>query len=399
MPIEAIALGFVQTGGFDGGGGIVSLDPTEGNTDSENASFLDGMIYGSVSSPARDSVVDMTLNDTNGDGIIWEDDLGGGETFTVGGTTYALDSISHHNMVVTYMDGSQGWGTATVVQAANGQAFLLPLDGAPNAGNDFLDDGGTQGIQSIEFLSVFESDYDGLDTNRETDAFVVCFVEGTEIQTPHGERAVEDLRIGDQVDTLEHGPLPVRWRAHKDVGAAELSDNKRLVPVRIKPGPLGNRRALLISKQHCVLISDHLGVNAYAKAGHLAEQTNIASYARGRRTVSYYHLLLDHHATIFANGVPCESFYPGPGATAILTPQNLKSLLNVLPGLRRQTVVEAYGKRAARVLPEHEVRAVFAARHYRIIPSPDQHPTSGSILAQDRSFPSPFPIPSLGKSP
>ncbi|MGC1503506.1 MAG: Hint domain-containing protein [Sulfitobacter sp.] len=359
MPIHAISLGFVQTGGFDGGGAIVSLDPTEGNTDSENASFLNGLTFGTVSNPAKDSIVEMTLNDDNGDGLLWEDDLGSGETFTVGGATYALDSGSRHNIIVTYMDGTTGSGTVAVVQATNGQAFLLPLDGATNAGNDFLDDGGTQGIRSIAFQSVFESDYDGLVTTREANAFVVCFVDGTQIQTPTGERAVEDLCVGDQVVTLEFGPMTVRWLAHRDVGEAELLANEKLIPVRIKPGLFGNKRALLLSKQHCVLVRDAAGFRAYVKAGHLAEQTRIASYATGRKKVSYYHLLLDSHATVFANGLPCESFYPGPRATSVLSPQNLKKLRRVLPDLGRKPVEEVYGRRAARVLRCLEVERVF----------------------------------------
>lgn len=186
MPLEAIALGLLQTGGFDGGGSTVSLDPIEGDTDSENASFLNGLTFGSISTPARDSVVDMTLNDANFDGVIWEDDLGGAETFTIGGTTYTLDSVTHHNITVTYMDGTTGSGEATVVQATNGQTFLLPLSGVPNAANDFLDDSGTQGIRSVDFDTVANNNYDGLLTTRESDAFVVCFAGGTDIRTPFG---------------------------------------------------------------------------------------------------------------------------------------------------------------------------------------------------------------------
>ncbi|GLQ27384.1 Hint domain-containing protein [Sulfitobacter pacificus] len=366
MPIEAIALGLVQTGGFDGGGSMVSLDITEGDTDAENASALDGLSFGSTSNPARDSLVEMTLNDSNGDGVIWEDDLGGGETFTVGSTTYALDSATHHNIFVTYMDGSIGSGTATVVQATNGQAFLLPLSGATNADNDFLDDNGTQAIQSITFHSVAYSDFDGLNTSREADAFVLCFADGTQIETPGGERAIETLQVGDQVNTLEYGPLTVRWMAHRNITAMELLTNEKLVPVRIKPGPLGNTRALFLSKQHCVLLSDLNGTSVYAKAGHLAEKTDIASYARGQKQLCYYHLLLDRHATILANGLPCESFYPGPAAAAVLDPENLKGLLSVLPMLNRKSVEQAYGKRAARVLPCHEVEAIFGAGRLQI---------------------------------
>ena len=176
-----------------------------------------------------------------------------------------------------------------------------------------------------------------------------------------GECAVEDLRVGDQVNTLEFGSMTVRWLARRDVGAAEFSANASLVPVRIKPGLLGNHRAVLISKQHCVLVTGPDGATAYAKAGHLAEQTSIASYARGRCKVAYYHLLLDRHATVFANGLPCESFYPGPKALSMLTPQDRTKLLRMLPDLGRAPAEEVYGQRAARVLRRREVAGIVGA--------------------------------------
>ena len=40
---------------------------------------------------------------------------------------------------------------------------------------------------------------------------IICFAQGTLIQTPQGERRIETLKPGDMVVTLDNGPKPIRW--------------------------------------------------------------------------------------------------------------------------------------------------------------------------------------------
>lgn len=192
---------------------------------------------------------------------------------------------------------------------------------------------------------------------------VICFALGTSIATVRGPVPVEALRPGDLVTTLEHGPLPVRWVGRRQIGAAELARAPRLRPVRIKPGRLGNARALLVSAQHCLLVEGPGRRAAYARACHLAEETPLASWARGRRSVTYVHVLLDRHATLVSNGIASESFYPGPMAVAALSPRDRRRLLDYLPRLSCDPVDRAYGPRAAPVLSRRDLGhgAVIAA--------------------------------------
>lgn len=51
----------------------------------------------------------------------------------------------------------------------------------------------------------------GVGTSSITYGTVVCYGAGTLIETPGGERAVEDLRCGDAVLTVDADPQTVRW--------------------------------------------------------------------------------------------------------------------------------------------------------------------------------------------
>ncbi|WP_077701365.1 Hint domain-containing protein [Thioclava nitratireducens] len=91
-----------------------------------------------------------------------------------------------------------------------------------------------------------------------------CVTKGTRLATPRGPRRVESLQPGDLVTTLDDGPQPVLWCAHRRFGAEALAANPRLRPVRLQPGAFGNCRALVLYAQHCVwlLLPSHTLVKA-----------------------------------------------------------------------------------------------------------------------------------------
>lgn len=192
---------------------------------------------------------------------------------------------------------------------------------------------------------------------------IPCFTTETQIATPTGEVAVELLRPGDLVTTLEHGPQPVRWLAISEVGDGCSPLQSNVMPVRIKPGALGNQLPLVLSPQHCILVSDEQkGRGVYVRAKHLAEETRLAAYARGRKRVTYVHVLLDQHATLISNGIPSESFYPGPMALEMLSGFDRMRLHSLFPDLARKPVEQVYGQYAAPVLKRRDVRKMAAKK-------------------------------------
>jgi len=137
-----------------------------------------------------------------------------------------------------------------------------------------------------------------------------CFTPGTMIRVPAGLVAVEDLRPGDLVDTMDHGPQVLRWTGQRDVDG-----RKDFAPVFIAAGALGNTRDMLVSPEHRMLMTGwiaelHFGESeVLVAARHLVGLPGIAIQPVGH--VTYVHLLFDRHEIIFAEDAPTESFHPG----------------------------------------------------------------------------------------
>ena len=226
-------------------GSFADLDPTEGDFQTENASSLLGTFDNSEM-----SFVTAVSNDRNGDDVIWEDDLGGQESITVDDATSGLDSIQSYNAIVTLGDGSTITTRVGVAQLANGEAYIVPTD------ETHLDN---LNIQSLELTSVLNDNFDGMfvsSAERSVDnSSIVCYAEGVLIDTPDGARAVEMLKPGDLVMTLDHGQQIVRWTRSSDHALGEVEEEAK--PVQIKAGALGRghpAQDLIVSPQHRILV-------------------------------------------------------------------------------------------------------------------------------------------------
>lgn len=87
---------------------------------------------------------------------------------------------------------------------------------------------------------------------------IPCYAPGTLIDTPDGPRAVEDLQPGDLVDTLDLGPMPIRWLRRGDQPLQSAARDDR--PVMISAGAFGPdcpARDLIVSPQHRILVGGH----------------------------------------------------------------------------------------------------------------------------------------------
>jgi hypothetical protein len=130
---------------------------------------------------------------------------------------------------------------------------------------------------------------------------MACFCAGTRLLTPNGYRPVEAFAPDDPVVTLDGAVRAVRWIGRRTL---DLADEPRARPVRFAAGALGGNvptKPVLLSPLHAVFIDGVL-----VPAMHLVNGATITQTHRAAAT--YYHLELDRHDILLAEGMGAESY-------------------------------------------------------------------------------------------
>lgn len=134
---------------------------------------------------------------------------------------------------------------------------------------------------------------------------IACFAHGTRITTQRGEIPVEDLRPGDNVQTLTgNRAAPITWIGHRHVDCRKHPASLKVWPVRVGAGAFGDaapHRDLWLSPDHAVFVN-----NAMIPIRCLINGTSIAQVPVDK--VSYYHIELPQHDVLLANGLAVESY-------------------------------------------------------------------------------------------
>lgn len=138
-------------------------------------------------------------------------------------------------------------------------------------------------------------------------ASVVCFAAGTMIRTPRGDVPVETLEIGDLVVTMAGEHRPVKWIGQRSIRREKFADPTAVMPVRIAAGAFGPNlpeRDLVVSPGHalCLTVVDEVLVPANV----LVNGTTITRLDCAE--VTYWHVELDSHDIVLANGMPAEAY-------------------------------------------------------------------------------------------
>ncbi len=131
-----------------------------------------------------------------------------------------------------------------------------------------------------------------------------CFVAGTRIRTAGEEVPVEKLVVGDKVMTLRGEPRPIAWIGKGRVLATRGRRNEA-TPVIVRKGALADNvpnRDLHVTKGHSL----YLG-RALIPVECLVNHRSIVWDDRAQE-VEIYHIELDTHDVLIANGAPAESY-------------------------------------------------------------------------------------------
>ncbi|MGN8021555.1 Hint domain-containing protein [Phyllobacterium sp. 22229] len=144
-----------------------------------------------------------------------------------------------------------------------------------------------------------------------------CFVRGTMIATPDGEVPVEFLKLGDLVLSLNNGAVPVTWLGSRTIDPKTVDKPRDELPVRIRAGAIADnvpQRDLLVSPDHCMFIQGSL-----VPAKLLINGTTITQEIT-LAPVDYYHVELEEHDVIWAEGAQTETYLDLGNKSAFLEP-------------------------------------------------------------------------------
>jgi hypothetical protein len=169
---------------------------------------------------------------------------------------------------------------------------------------------------------------DGVDTPYDQ---IPCFADGTMIRTPNGEVAVESLKAGDLVATVDAGLKPLVRVMSCHLSARALKARRNLRPIVFQAGSVGNAREMRLSPQHRLLASGwmaelHFGEPQVLIPARACVNGTTVTVERPTRDVRYFHLLFEDHQLVYSDGAITESLYPGHNVARPAHPAGLKEL-------------------------------------------------------------------------
>jgi hypothetical protein len=135
-----------------------------------------------------------------------------------------------------------------------------------------------------------------------------CLLKGTKISTPSGDRPVQELQIGDEVQTLA-GRKTIKWIGYNNFTKEEgRAWQDSIMPIRVARFAIDEhtpRCDLYLSPLHCIFFNDALIPVMYL--------INEASIEQGMPSdvsaIEHYHIDLGTHDVIYAEGALVESFF------------------------------------------------------------------------------------------
>ncbi|HVZ06521.1 Hint domain-containing protein [Rhodopila sp.] len=209
----------------------------------------------------------------------------GGSTITPTNFIHLTDSSS-----ITIASGGTGTSAAGSVILSNGDTLSLS---------------GITGYGALGWKAVAKADASG-----GTDIFlaVICYAAGTHIRTQDGDKRVEDIAEGDLVIAVAGGApavRPVRWVGRRRIDLTAHPRPDAVAPIRIARGAVAENvpaRDLFVSPDHAIHLDGKLICARQLVNGSTIRQE------QGWTSVEYFHIELDSHDILLAEGLAAESY-------------------------------------------------------------------------------------------
>jgi len=135
-----------------------------------------------------------------------------------------------------------------------------------------------------------------------------CFLKGTTIRTADGDRKIEDLAVGDLLPSFFGGTCPIQWIGRYRFKRSDPTKPwvRDVLPIRVVRSALGPdvpHADLYLTQMHALLVDGVL-----VAAGNLINGTTITRYdASELDELEFFHIKLELHDVIYAEGAPCET--------------------------------------------------------------------------------------------
>lgn len=236
-----------------------------------------------------------------------------------------------------------------IVGVNNGdRVTVVGANSVSQVGNTITFFGGPLGILPIASYDIPAGATYSFNNVNDTVTFLTpCFVRGTLITTPTGEIEVENLKAGDVISSLNNGAVAVKWVGNRAIDPKTLDKPRNDLPVRILAGAIAENMPsddLFVSPDHCMFVNGSLVPAKLLINGTTVSQPITLS------PVEYYHIELEQHDVIWANGAMAETYLDLGNRHVFLE-----------PGVLQFTSLKAYDAKACYPLA-YSGPAVDAAR-------------------------------------
>ena len=201
--------------------------------------------------------------------------------------------------------------------------------------------GGTTAVfySSVVLPDTFDFDSIATQLSNGFEDLAFCFAGGTLLETDTGMTDVTALSAGDVVMTKDAGLREILWIGYTRFTQAQLMLKPDLTPIRIQAGALGKNLPtddLTVSPQHRMLMSGYQAWLMFDEGEVLVPAKSLLNDNTITRCdpadgVDYYHILLDGHHLVNANGSWSESLSRGAEAFEAMSEEARVELQEIFP--------------------------------------------------------------------